>query len=160
MVRRASVEKTCEQCGYPFQVKVSHATLRKCCSRECSQQWRKIRYLGENNPNYGNRGDKCAAWKGGRKLSNYGYVLLYMPQHPNARPDGYILEHRYVMSETLGRPLLAEEDVHHIDGNKTNNHPDNLEVLSRGEHTRRHNRRKTIVRGPDGRITATKTVAE
>ena len=44
-------------------------------------------------------------------------------------------EHRLVMEEKLGRLLLPSEVVHHKDGNKTNNHPDNLELFSsNGKH--------------------------
>ena len=39
-------------------------------------------------------------------------------------------EHRFVMSETLGRDLLSSEEVHHKDGIKTNNAPGNLELWS------------------------------
>ena len=43
--------------------------------------------------------------------------------------------HRYVMEHHLGRKLLPTEDVHHIDGDKTNNDISNLEVVTHGEHT-------------------------
>lgn len=42
---------------------------------------------------------------------------------------GYILEHRYVMEQKIGRLLLPSEVVHHRDGNTQNNHPDNLELF-------------------------------
>ena len=47
--------------------------------------------------------------------------------------------HRVVAEQMLGRPLLKGEVVHHIDGNKRNNHPDNLMVFpSQSEHVRGH----------------------
>ena len=85
-------------------------------------------------------------------------MLIYKPDHPNTTKSGYILEHRYVMAEKLGRPLLPTEDVHHIDGDKTNNDPSNLEVLGRSEHSRLHNRRKQIIRGRRGRIIGVKKI--
>lgn len=45
-------------------------------------------------------------------------------------------EHRWVMSQVLGRRLSTKWDVNHIDGNKSNNHPSNLEYLSREDHRR------------------------
>lgn len=39
-----------------------------------------------------------------------------------------VLEHRLVLARKLGRPLLKHETVHHKDGDRGNNHPDNLEL--------------------------------
>lgn len=46
--------------------------------------------------------------------------------------------HRVVMEQTLGRPLAKGEIVHHKDGNKLNNDPSNLEVMTQSEHVREH----------------------
>jgi DNA-binding NarL/FixJ family response regulator len=46
--------------------------------------------------------------------------------------------HRVIAEQKLGRPLGTDEVVHHIDGNKQNNHPDNIEVMSLSEHSRLH----------------------
>ena len=43
--------------------------------------------------------------------------------------------HRLLMAIKLDRPLLPDEDVHHLDGDKQNNQFDNLELLSHGEHS-------------------------
>jgi hypothetical protein len=82
-------------------------------------------------------GPNASNWRGGRVIDKSGYVLLYMPDHPNASSHGYYREHRYVMEQKLGRLLEPQEVVHHIDGNCENNHPDNLELFaSNGEHLR------------------------
>lgn len=47
-------------------------------------------------------------------------------------------EHRVVAEQMLGRPLTRGEIVHHIDGNKHNNDPSNLQVMSMAEHARHH----------------------
>ena len=142
----------CVVCGKKFRTKKSHLKRRKTCSKECDRIRRKTMYLGERNPNYGNRGPNNPLFKDGVKINRYGYRLIYMPDHPNAQKDGYILEHRYVMSTYLGRPLKEDEHVHHKDGNKLNNCISNLELVTRSEHTKLHNREKEIIRDELGRI--------
>lgn len=81
----------------------------------------------------------------GYKVNADGYVLLYRPDHPRARKDGYILEHRLVMEAKLGRPLLRREIPHHENGKRTDNRPGNLELKpSQSEHMREHYRDREI----------------
>ena len=46
--------------------------------------------------------------------------------------------HRVVAEQKLGRPIARGEIVHHIDGNKRNNAPENLQVMTQSEHARLH----------------------
>src|SRR3990167_3790350 len=60
-----------------------------------------------------------------------GYRMIYV--------DGIrMYEHRHVMEVSLGRRLRRNEHVHHLDGNKINNHISNLELISPSEHARKH----------------------
>lgn len=72
-----------------------------------------------------------------------GYQMRFIPDTDPmaamANRLGHVLEHRLVMADHMGRPLLSDEHVHHIDENPMNNDPSNLKVMSRGEHTRIHN---------------------
>lgn len=69
-------------------------------------------------------------WKGGRIIDHDGYVLIKKHDHPYKNRHSYVREHRLVMEQVLGRYLEPNEVIHHKDGNKQNNHPDNLEIFS------------------------------
>ena len=61
----------------------------------------------------------------------------------NKNPNGYVKlygrhEHRVVAEEMIGRKLRPDEVVHHIDGNKSNNDPSNLMVMTQSEHIKLH----------------------
>lgn len=63
-----------------------------------------------------------------RYQNREGYVRVVDPSHPNADPYGRVLEHTKVMSEVLGRALRSDENVHHINGVRDDNRPENLEL--------------------------------
>jgi hypothetical protein len=83
-------------------------------------------------------GEKCCAWKGGKKIDSKGHVLILKKGYPGAGSNGYIMEHRYVMEQFLGRQLKKCEIVHHKNGIKDDNRIENLEIMTNGEHTRLH----------------------
>ena len=58
--------------------------------------------------------------------------------HQNARANGMIKEHILIASQMIGRPIMKEEVVHHINMDKKDNCPENLAVLSRARHARHH----------------------
>lgn len=75
----------------------------------------------------------------GRYITDDGYVRILAPKHHRADKYGFVLEHIYVMEEKLGREITFEDGhIHHIDQNKSNNHPDNLMLLSPSDHAKIH----------------------
>ena len=87
-----------------------------------------------------------SSWKGGKRVNEHGYIEIYMPDYPKAKPNGYVYEHIYIAEQMLGRPLKSNsrgdemtEVVHHINGIKSDNSPENLLVLESREHHKLHN---------------------
>jgi hypothetical protein len=83
-------------------------------------------------------GKENISWTGGRNIDKSGYVLICAPHHPNCDNGGYVREHRLVMEKILHRFLDPKEVVHHKNGIRSDNRPENLELLpSNGEHLKK-----------------------
>lgn len=148
---------TCCICDKPFYIKPSHLQTRKdparvTCSYECAGKARSIWFTGEGNHQYGLKGDLNASHKSDFRLSPFGYILAYLPNHPNCMYDGYVFFHRILMEDYLreigeynylelkdNRWVLQDSySVHHIDHVKTNNTLSNLMICSIHEHMSLH----------------------
>lgn len=80
-------------------------------------------------------GSSNSNWRGGRTRHKRGYILLWAPEHPRTGNGSYVFEHVLVMEEMLGRLLLPGENVHHRNGVKDDNRPENLELWIRPQPT-------------------------
>jgi hypothetical protein len=118
----------------PIQTYESNAGGRLCSFEGCD---RKSICVGLCNAhsNQKRRGETLRPLRvqNDRWFDDDGYVMIYKPDHPNARKSGSISEHKFVMSEMLGRALLPHENVHHKNGGRADNRPENLELWTRSQ---------------------------
>ena len=107
-------------------------------------------FIKNNYPKYGskycanelNRSENAI----NKKIKKMGLTINWKYEYINQQ--GYLINckdrnnkyevHRKVMEEKLGRKLKSDEIVHHIDGNKLNNDPNNLELTNRRDHINKH----------------------
>ncbi|MFO5742549.1 HNH endonuclease, partial [Klebsiella pneumoniae] len=69
-----------------------------------------------------------------------------------------VYEHRVVGEDTIGRSLYDDEEVHHLDENKLNNHPDNLLILPQSQHLKLHAWMKRLAIDPSNYLTYNHTI--
>ncbi len=89
-------------------------------------------------------------WRGGRVKTEHGYILIRVGVgHHLADCRGYAYEHRIVAEKKLGRRLKKNEKAHHIDGDRENNDPENIKIVSgNAEHYFEHRDKNSNLRKP------------
>ena len=107
-VKRADRMCKCENCGLAFE-RPHGRTDRRFCSRSCAMHNRVRVGQIRSHP------------EGAQFKHMNGYVM-------EKRDGKWVMQHRLVMEQTLGRPLLPTERVHHKNGNRQDNRPENLEL--------------------------------
>lgn len=126
-----------------------------------SQQERKRRYLRKKKiekygieyadvdmrGKHGNHatGTQNGRWASDRRITDQGYVAVRVAlNHPHGwgsprlKNFRYAYEHHVIAMQILKRPLRDDEVVHHKNGQRNDNRPENLEILSRSSHAREH----------------------
>lgn len=120
-------DKECENCGTVFRPIDSK---KRTCSRKCGYS---IRSNGAIKLR------KKEVWW----INKKGYVegKVWIDEFTQVR----IKQHRWIIENNIGRKLLKHEDVHHINGIKTDNRLENLQVLTHSEHTTLTNKIKSAI---------------
>lgn len=95
-------------------------------------------YLGDKR----NRiGETHPLFKGGKTIDSNGYVVLSSKKWGE---DCGRREHCIVVEKSIGRKLKANEIVHHINGDKSDNRIENLTIETRASHNRRHGKGRMV----------------
>jgi len=120
--------------------------MSRLLGKVCSDCGIGITDLFERCNSCSKKGARSNKWKGGRYKTPRGYISVLAPNHPRANSAGRVFEHTLVAEQEVGRYLEPNECVHHINGDKGDNRPENLEVMIRGEHEARHLSKRGSVR--------------
>ncbi len=129
--RWAAEQRECAGCGETFIARKA-AAVGKYCGYSCmSGNQNLARFMhAERGPTHHN-------WRGGRYRNKDGYIMVLAPSHPSVQGKGssrqYVLEHRLVMEQKLGRPLKSRENVHHLNAIRDDNRPENLELWQQSQ---------------------------
>jgi len=119
--------KRCKVCDNQFQPNRPEQVF---CSIRCRQV---NNGGGRKGQKTGRRKDEFSA-----RMTRDGYLRVYSAHHPFSNGRKEMHEHQVAVEMFLGRALLDTECVHHINGDKTDNRLENLEVMTRAEHSSVH----------------------
>ena len=124
--------RTCAGCARDFEPSSRHRLCPSCRSIDrCACGAPKQRKSETCSTCRVHAQEHNGNWKGGKTYHKPGYRMILDRAHPRAGSGGYVFEHILVMEAELGRPLWPDETVHHRNGVRDDNRPENLELWVR-----------------------------
>lgn len=144
----------CSVCGIKMYLKPSRLKRVKndiTCSINCASRLKSSYMKGEGNHQFGLKGELNDSYKGS-EIFHHEYIYEYCPNHPKCNNNGRIRQHRLIIEknyklfdnkyfELINNFYILKDiyDVHHINEIKSDNNLENLQILTRSEHTLLHN---------------------
>ena len=126
----------CVDCGKIRKVYISKGKPTRDRCQHCANVLN-----GKKTPSKFKGKENHPRWKNGITTHD-GYVAVTIDKsdtyYPMVDRSGYVKRSRLVMAQHLGRCLLPSEQVHHLNGDITDDRIENLQVLSRSEHMKLH----------------------
>lgn len=123
-------------CGQVIPERYANGRLTRIEYINIGHFWKGKKRVGEHRDQHSIKNNN---YKGGRVTIGLGYVGVECIGHPKATKKGnYVPEHVLVMEEHLGRFLVENERVHHINGDRQDNRLENLKLMLVGEHSKNH----------------------
>ena len=110
--------KICEGCGEEFEPTSKYETRQRFCNSDCRRAQYPAHMSAASHPDYFDR--DLSEWT--MRTNGEGYVVATLATGISD------LEHRLVLAQKLGRPLRKGESGHHLNGDRSDNRAENLEL--------------------------------
>ncbi len=118
---------------YEAKTEAKRRRPNKCidCGQPCSRNRKRCKSCAhKDNHNH--------SWKGGRYQQKSGYIYIHSPNYPGKRHfhDSYVAEHKLVWEKEHGQLLPDGWLIHHINGIRDDNRPENLLAVQPNGHSK------------------------